>query len=234
MRLSRWASIASVTSILAVSLVVAGGVSGSPALACSHAAGDHCYGQVAGATTSLTGVFETISLNCLGTPSDSFSSQEVWIANQAKDTWIEAGFLAHGAGGLNWGGLTTGGTWGIWAEEHADGNFYSHPMVHFPSLGSTAITILYNGSGSWDVWFGGYHGSTTSSAVTFDPIIGEYGAETDTNSGASYGTVTQSGYYDAGYNPHYGGIPLRTTEHDAPETFSWITAYSTFHAGIPC
>lgn len=232
MRLSKWASVASVVSILAVSLVVAGGVVGSPAMACSKASGDHCYGQVSGATTSLTGVFETISLQCLGTPSDTFSSQEIWIADAAGDQWLEAGFLAHGGGGLNFGGLTTGGTWGMWAERHADGNFYAHPMVHFPSLGSTAITILYSGSGNWDIYFGTYHGTATGD--TFTPIIGQYGAETDTNSGASYGTVSQSGYYDANYNPHYGGIPGRTTDIEAPETFSWITAYSTFHAGIPC
>jgi hypothetical protein len=211
------------------------GATEAPAAACSTAGGDHCYGEAYGfATPDLHGASETIVPRCLGAATGQYGTVEMWLEDTSGN-WLEVGYAANGDG-VTVSNLGPG-TWRFWAESKPGSSFVAHSLGHFPPLVSTPMTIRKLGGNQFEIDSGNDTAYSTNN--TMAPHWADYGSETTANAGAQTNhvnaDVTSSGYIDSGDNAHYGGVPNRKTiANEAPESFAWHTAYSTFNAGTPC
>lgn len=200
----------------------------SPAEACSLSS--HCYGIAAGSASGIDGDYVFITPSCLSIPSGNFVTDELWLPSSGAAYWVEVGYLQLGSG-LNVGGITTAGRYGFWADKRPGSQFYAHVLQTNPPLSAGAPAEIYkNGSSSWETYFNGYFGTSTSNTMT--PAYGEWGSETTSGSAHSLSTGT-SAEYETGSSFH-SGIPNPSWESTPPQTFSWTSTYTSYKAGAPC
>jgi hypothetical protein len=217
----------------AAALIVAGMIgwavaAAPPAQACSLSS--HCYGKTYGGVSGINGDYVFITPSCLSTPSTNFVTDELWLVSSGGTYWVEVGYLQEGSG-LNIGGITTAGRYGFWADSRPGGGFHAHVLQTNPSLSTGAPAEIYkNGSSSWETYFNGYFGTSTSNTMT--PAYGEWGSETTSGSAHSLHTGV-SAEYETGSSFH-SGIPNPSWGSTSPQTFSWTSTYTSYKAGVAC
>jgi hypothetical protein len=218
----------------AAALVMAGTIgwgiaTTSPAAACTI--NTHCYGEANGPKSGIDGVSIDITPSCLSIPSGNFVTDELWLTAPGSTTyWVEAGYLQLGAN-LNVGGIATAGRYGFFGDNRPGGGFHNHVLHTNPALQDTAVEITKNTSSTWWAYFGQYSGESTSN--TMSPTEGQWGSETTTASAHSLYLGTYA-LYETG-SSWSSGIPNpQTPAPSSPETFSWVTRYSSYKAGVAC
>jgi hypothetical protein len=217
----------------AAALIVAGMIgwavaAAPPAQACSLSS--HCYGKTYGGVSGINGDYVFITPSCLSTPSTNFVTDELWLVSSGGTYWVEVGYLQEGSG-LNIGGITTAGRDGFWGDHRPGSQFYAHVLQNNPPLSGGAPAEIYSLSNQrFQTYFNGYFGTSTGNSMT--PSYGQWGSETSSGSAHSLGTGDTI-EYRAGSTWH-NGVPNPGWLSNSPETFSWVTRYTKYKAGVPC
>lgn len=196
--------------------------------ACAPPNADHCYGLVFGHPAAVSGLGVTLSPACLYVPSGNFITDEIWLADASSPpNFVEVGFIDNNGIPIN--GIPTSGRYGFWGDQRPGHLYAGHVLESDLPLYATGLSIQESGYQQFTVAFASHTGVSTSNSMT--PRTPEYGSETTSNTGASYSTGTGVQYRNGSW---YNGVVSPTYLIQAPQTFTWITATTSYHAGDPC
>lgn len=195
-------------------LMVAGVIVASPGDAMACTLSDHCYAISQVLKSSNHGMFGTLYVHCLFSPSSSeFVNQEIWDVEASGSYWVEVGVKD----GRDFNGVNRDQGW-FWADSRPGGGYNEHFIDSHVSLDTDHdVQIERNGSAMWNVYGGNtFHqiGTSTSNPITMD--FGQAGSEYTLNSGSGMrdtGVVGGLEYQDSSNNFHFwgtGGSTIRS------------------------
>jgi hypothetical protein len=146
-----------------------------------------------------------------------------WVINGSGSSyWIEAG-MAHGVGG---GGCPDepGSTHFFWADQRPGDGYHCHGGPQASSDTGYTDYIQYAGSGNWNVFVGGFTGTSTDN-ITGSSVI-ETGVEVSTNQAQTCVNQNYLEWWDANddlqvgwHTSSYGDA---TVIQDKPPYAAWV------------
>jgi hypothetical protein len=149
--LTRRAAVVLALTLPAASLVLAAGLPQASACGLStKPTNEHCYAEAENLHVAANhGVTGDLYITCLYYPDNgNFVTDEVWDANLANQTWIEAGIQS----GVGYNGGYFNKDW-FWALQPPGSNYVEYDTSVQANLTTEyPVEITYAGSDSWDVY----------------------------------------------------------------------------------